>query len=55
LLVGGDQPLAPIEANVFRPADDPSDADRVTFDMLANGQAMRMTYSGIEFFRMFTP
>jgi D-alanyl-D-alanine carboxypeptidase len=55
LLLGGDQPLAPIEAHVFRPADDPSDADRVTFDMFANGQAMRMTFSGIEFFRMFTP
>jgi D-alanyl-D-alanine carboxypeptidase len=54
LLLGGDQPLAPIEAHVFRPADDPSDADRVTFDMFANGQAMRMTFSGIEFFRMFT-
>jgi hypothetical protein len=41
--------------NVFRPADDPSDADRITFDTFANGQAMRMNYSGIEFFRAFTP
>jgi len=55
LLLGGDQPLAPIEAHVFRPADDPSDADRVRFDMFANGQALRMTFSGVEFFRMFTP
>jgi hypothetical protein len=54
LLLGGDQPLAPLEAHVFRPADDPSDADRVTFDMFANGQAMRMNYSGIDFFRAFT-
>ncbi|HEV2828087.1 MAG TPA: serine hydrolase domain-containing protein [Pyrinomonadaceae bacterium] len=55
LLLGGDQPLAPIEAHVFRPSDDPSDADRLTFDMFANGRAMRMTFSGVEFFRMFTP
>lgn len=55
LLVGGDSPLAPLEPRVFRPADDPSDADRVTFDTIVDGQAMRMNYSGIEFFRMFTP
>jgi len=55
LLLGGDQPLAPVASNVFRPADDPNDADRITFDNFANGQALRMTFSGIEFFRMFTP
>jgi len=55
LLVGGDSPLAPLEPRVFRPADDPGDADRVTFDTIVDGQAMRMNYSGIEFFRMFTP
>jgi CubicO group peptidase (beta-lactamase class C family) len=55
LLVGGDQPLAPVEQRVFRPADDPSDADRVTFDNIVDRQAMRMNFSGIEFFRMFTP
>ena len=55
LLVGGDQPLAPVEPRVFRLADDPSDADRVTFDMIVDGRATRMNYSGIEFFRTFTP
>jgi hypothetical protein len=30
-------------------------ADRVTFDTIVDGQAMRMNYSGIEFFRAFTP
>lgn len=55
LLIGGDQPLAPVGPQVFRPADDPSDADRVTFDTIVDGLAMRMNYSGIEFFRMFTP
>lgn len=55
LLINGEQVLLPVEPNVFRPADDLSDADRITFDLFANGQAMRMNYSGIEFFRTFTP
>jgi len=55
LLINGELPLAPVEANVFRPAGDPSDADRIIFDTFANGQAMRLNYSGIEFFRAFTP
>jgi CubicO group peptidase (beta-lactamase class C family) len=55
LLVGGDQPMAAIEPHIFRPVGDPSDADRLVFDTFANGQALRMTYSGIEYFRAFTP
>lgn len=55
LLINGEQPIVPVEPNVFPPAGDPSDADRITFDMFANGQAMRLNYSGIEFFRAFTP
>ena len=55
LWLNGDSPLAPVEPNVFRLAGDPSDADRITFDMFANGQAMRLNFSGIEFFRTFTP
>jgi len=54
LLVGGDTPLAQVAPNVFRPADDPSDADRVIFDMFGNGKATRVTFSGVEFFRAFT-
>ena len=54
LLVGGDTPLAQVAPNVFRPADDPSDADRVIFDMFGNGKATRLTFSGVEFFRAFT-
>jgi D-alanyl-D-alanine carboxypeptidase len=55
LLIDGDQPLAPVEPRVFRPADDPGDADRITFDTMIDGQATRMHYSGIEFFRTSTP
>jgi hypothetical protein len=55
LLINGEQPLVPVEPHVFRPAGDPSDADRATFDAFVNGQATRVNYSGIEFFRAFTP
>ena len=55
LMINEDLPLVAVEPNVFRPADDPGDADRITFDTFANGQAMRMNFSGIEFFRAFTP
>ena len=50
LLVGGDQQLTRFEPHVVRPADDTSDADRVVFDKIVAGQAMRMSFSG-----MFTP
>ncbi len=55
LLIDGEQPLVPVEPRIFRPAADPSDADRITFDTIVNDQATRATYSGIEFFRAFTP
>lgn len=55
LLIEGEQPLVALGPNVFRPAGEGNDADRIVFDMLANGQATRMTFSGIEFFRTFTP
>jgi len=55
LLIDGEQPLAPVELRVFRPAGDQGGADRIIFDTIVNDQAMRVTYSGIEFFRAFTP
>ncbi|MEK6279550.1 MAG: serine hydrolase domain-containing protein [Acidobacteriota bacterium] len=55
LLMNGEQPLIAVEPNVFRPAGDGNDADRIVFDMFAGGQATRINYSGIEFFRTFTP
>lgn len=55
LLIEGLPPLVPVEPNVFRLAGDGNDADRIVFDMIVNGQATRMNYSGIEFFRTFTP
>lgn len=55
LFIDGEQPLAPITAGVFRPEGDLETAERITFDGMLNGQATRMNYSGIEFFRTFTP
>jgi len=55
LLLDGDQAIVPVSPNVFRLAGEGNDADRIVFDMVANGQATRMSFSGIEFFRTFTP
>lgn len=55
LLIGGNQPLAQIEPGVFRSGDDPGDADRVAFDTVVDGRALRMNYEGVEFFRALTP
>ena len=55
LLVEGLQTLEAIEPGVFRVAGQSIDVDRVVFDTIIDGRAMRATYSGIEFFRAFTP
>ncbi len=54
LLIEGEQPLAQVEPGVFRP-DGESTADRITFDTVLNGKAVHMNYSGIDFYRTFTP
>ncbi|MEP6741592.1 MAG: serine hydrolase domain-containing protein [bacterium] len=55
LFVEGLQSLEQIEPGVFRVAGQPIDVDRVVFDTVIDGRAMRASYSGIEFFRAFTP
>ena len=54
LLMDGDLPLLPLEAGVFQP-EGATGADRVTFDTIIDGKANHMNYSGIEFYRTFTP
>jgi hypothetical protein len=54
LLVDGEQRLVPVEPGVFRPEGD-NTAERLVFDTLMNGKTMRANYSGIEFYRTFTP
>ena len=55
LLLDGEQPLAQIETGVFRLEGDNNGAERITFDTVVNETAMRMNYSGIDFYRTFTP
>jgi D-alanyl-D-alanine carboxypeptidase len=55
LLVDGEQPLTQIEPGVFRPDGESNAAERVTFDTVVNGKAMHASYSGIDFYRTFTP
>jgi CubicO group peptidase (beta-lactamase class C family) len=54
LLLDGERPLPQIEPGVFRPLGD-SPADWVTFDTIVNGRATHLNYSGIDFYRTFTP
>jgi D-alanyl-D-alanine carboxypeptidase len=54
LLVEGEQPIAQIEPGVFRPEED-TGADRINFDTIVNGKAGHLNYSGIDFYRTFTP
>jgi D-alanyl-D-alanine carboxypeptidase len=54
LLVEGEQPLIQIEPGAFRPEGD-SGAERITFDSIVNGKANHVNYSGIDYYRTFTP
>jgi CubicO group peptidase (beta-lactamase class C family) len=54
LFIDGEQPLTQVEPGVFRPDGDSNAAERVSFDTILNGKAMRLNYSGIDFFRTFT-
>jgi CubicO group peptidase (beta-lactamase class C family) len=55
LLLDAEQPLMQLDANTFRPEGDINSVERITFDTLLNGKAMRMNFSGIDFYRVFTP
>lgn len=55
LILDAELPLAQIEPGVFRPAGDANSVERISFDTLIEGKAIRMNYSGIEYYRTFTP
>ncbi|HEY6119159.1 MAG TPA: serine hydrolase domain-containing protein [Pyrinomonadaceae bacterium] len=55
LMADGEQALTQIEPGVFRPDGDGNGADRVSFDTALNGKTMHLNYSGIDFYRTFTP
>jgi hypothetical protein len=54
LLLDGEQPLRQISAGVFN-LEGGTDADRIVFDTVLNGKTTRMNFSGIDYFRAFTP
>jgi D-alanyl-D-alanine carboxypeptidase len=55
LTLDADLPLAQIATGVFRPDGDANSVERISFDTLIDGKAVRMNYSGIEYYRTFTP
>jgi CubicO group peptidase (beta-lactamase class C family) len=48
-------PLVPLADGVFRPDDDPRSPERVCFDTIVDGQALRAFFSTCPFYRTFTP
>lgn len=54
LYLDGEVPLEQVEPGVFRFQGDPG-PDRISFDRFMNGKAIRGSFSGIEFYRTFTP
>ncbi|HEX5707423.1 MAG TPA: serine hydrolase domain-containing protein [Pyrinomonadaceae bacterium] len=55
LWLGGEQALAPLGANVFRPAAADWSPERITFEAPMGGRATRLNVSGNDFFRVPTP
>ncbi len=55
LILDDQQFLIPLEPGVFRPQGDINEVERITFDTLVNGKTMHLNFSGIDFYRTFTP
>ncbi|HEY7784679.1 MAG TPA: serine hydrolase domain-containing protein [Pyrinomonadaceae bacterium] len=53
LFLQGEQALVHVTGNEFRPEGD--NPDRIVFDTRVNGKTMHMNYSGLDFYRTFTP
>ncbi|MEP6635250.1 MAG: serine hydrolase domain-containing protein [Acidobacteriota bacterium] len=49
LLLDGEEPLTPVQGRNFLAGLEP-----IVFDTIANGQAIHLNYSGIDFYRTFT-
>lgn len=56
--IGGEEPLEPIGPLAdgrFRVGDDPASPERLSFDAVVEGQALRAILSGGPYYRFFTP
>lgn len=52
---GDEEPLLPLEGSTFRLGAEPYSPERVRFDQVVHGQALRATLSGCAYYRFFTP
>lgn len=48
----GEQLLVPLETGEFRVGDNPYSPERVSFDTVVDGMALRLRYSGCDYFRV---
>lgn len=48
-------PMTPLRAGTFRVGKDERSPERLSFDTLVEGRAIRATYSGHDYYRTFTP
>ena len=55
LTLEGEVPLVQLQPGVFGFEGDQSGLERITFDTVVDGRAVHLNYSGIDFYRTFTP
>jgi hypothetical protein len=52
---GNEEELVPLGPGLFRVGAEEKSAERLRFDALAEGRALRANFSGVDFYRTFTP
>ena len=52
---GDENPLVPVDDGSFRVGEDAHSPERVRFDQIVDGKALRATLSGCNYYRFFTP
>lgn len=52
---GLEEPLTPLGDGLFRPGADPRSPERLRFDAIVDGRALRVNYSGCDLYRVLTP
>jgi hypothetical protein len=52
---GSEEPLIPLAGGVFRIGDEERSPDRIRFDTVLDGRALRADLSGCPYYRTFTP
>ena len=52
---GDEDPLTPLDEDSFRLGWDAYSPERLRFDQIADGRALRATLSGCHYYRFFTP